>query len=120
MHAEINEGAVFEVAPFPFVVERARGCDEEGYFEFNTWRPGVSGDDGFGQKHANGEGAMILTVVAVFKPGRYPTRVFFTRKWRAPNGKIFGSNALKVATVAWFKQRLRGYLCPYSIEKKSL
>jgi hypothetical protein len=31
-----------------------------------------------------------FTVQGVFKPGRYPTRVFFTRAFTDPDGKTLG------------------------------
>lgn len=64
---------------------------------------------------ADGLGSIILTVVGVFKPGKYPTRVFFTRRWRDPEGREFGKGALRIATVPQFYILAGGYRHDYEI-----
>lgn len=98
---------VFNVA-YPFVI------DPEREAEFK-WKPGIRMElRGNTQFHvedmlADAIGQQILTVVAVFKPGKYPTRVFFTRKWRDPSGKVFGKNALRITSLTAFMALTRGY-----------
>lgn len=53
---------------------------------------------------------MVLDVVATFKPGRFPERVFYTRRWIDPDGREFGkTNKLRATTTAHFRSLLKGY-----------
>ena len=61
-------------------------------------------------------GSMVLTVVDVFKPGRYPARVFYTRQWIDPDGKVFGKSALRMTTVSAFLRRTRGYMHDFYLD----
>lgn len=75
------------------------------------WRPGVDfvqyGDDHDACADAFGE--MLLTVVSLHKPGRFPVRVFYTRQWKDPDGKVFGKGALRIATQEKFRRISKGY-----------
>ena len=55
----------------------------------------------------HGWGQRIIEVVSQHKPGKYPERVFFVRRWRGPDGVVFGKNALRVTTIATLKRWLR-------------
>lgn len=119
---EIVVGAVF-VVPHPFLkgeFDRYLGSDGEGNADFDrveSWTPGVRfepgpcayGDDPDTVEAYDGTGAQILTVAAVFKPGKFPTRVFYTRKWRDPRGVEFGKGKLHIKTIANFRQIIAGY-----------
>jgi hypothetical protein len=112
---ELAAGDVFEVA-HPFVWEKVSlppDDPEGGYREGMSWRPGVTqGEpDHWGECDmvAHGIGAQILTVVSVHKPGRFPSRVFYTRRWRSPGGKEFGKGALRVKSLNAFTRLVRGY-----------
>jgi hypothetical protein len=118
---DLIAGAVFR-SPYPFVRTTHTEFDGDGYSEVRTWKPGVEmeqvyipPDDCDTECVAEGVGEIILTVVSVHKPGRYPTRVFFTRRWRDPGGKEFGKNACRVATVEKFRRLSRGYYHEYVI-----
>lgn len=92
--------------------------EEDGPYEFESWRPGTRGEAVYPddcEEVADGEGEMILTVIDVFKPGKYPERVFYTRKWKDPDGKIFGKNLLKITVVSAFKRRISGYFYDYRL-----
>lgn len=108
-------GEVFTV-PYPFVrdVYNQVDSDEDGvtFTDVPTWKPGVRFEDvgeGWVDSIADGMGAMRLTVVSVHKPGRYPTRVFFTRQWVDPDGKVFGKGKLHIASLEKFRRLSRGY-----------
>lgn len=104
-------GSVHEV-PYPFLRCTFTSADEDGPFEAPSWKPGAEyGEDYCGrQRHvANGMGFQIVTVVGVYQPGRFPTRVFYTRKWVDPEGNTFGKNALKIKTVDAFERLIKGY-----------
>lgn len=114
-HPIPTPGAFFE-ARYPFVREAVSLFDGEGMAEVASWKPGtravlVPPDDA--EMVADAEGAIILTVVGVFKPGRFPTRVFFTRRWRDPDGKEFGKGSCRMATVAKFYELSRGFRHAY-------
>lgn len=113
---ELKAGAVFSV-PFPFFREEVDlPPDDPEASAPNTvksWRPGTEADDdGFGgtELAADAMGLMLLTVVDVHKPGRFPTRVFFTRQWQDPDGKVFGKGALRITTQPAFLRRTKGYM----------
>lgn len=117
---EIVAGAVFTV-PHPFCRQLVSlpGDDPEGppSVERMSWVPGVRfeyGDSAYGDdpdtvEEYDGIGVQILTVVAVFKPGRFPTRVFYTRKWRVPEGREFGKGGLRIKVMSAFKRLISGY-----------
>lgn len=107
-------GQVIEVPNYPFVREQFISFEPNGEsFSDEGWRPGCrienDGPYGEGSYYADETGAMILTVVSLHKPGRYPTRVFFTRQWRDPDGKVFGVQKLRVTTEQAFKRMAKGY-----------
>lgn len=117
----IKAGDVFRVK-YPFVLERVSlpAYDEEGRgsYEADSWRPGISTDvdDGGNPSYAlDGHGEMVLTVVDVFRPGKFPTRVFYTRSWIDPKGHAFGKGALRITTAANFTKLRRGYRYPYAM-----
>lgn len=100
-------GSVFRV-DYPMIRDTFTDYDESGAFESQTWRPGVryeqDGPDEV-RAFADGLGQMVLTVVGVYKPGKFPTRVFYTRQWISPEGKPFGNGSLKVTTTDVFRRR---------------
>lgn len=85
--------------------------DEEGGFEVPTWAPGWE-YEAYGPEDSRpvwqGQGAQLRTVIAVFKPGRYPERVFYTRQFRDPSGKIFGRDGLRITTAQAFRRWMAG------------
>lgn len=118
----LEVGTTYEVR-FPFVREVVNLFDEEGPYQDETWRPGVRHEpcapDDF-EAVADGEGQMLMHVVDIHKPGRYPPRVFFTRRWRDPDGREFGRTCLRVMTEQTFKRRLRGYMHDYKTPNSKL
>jgi hypothetical protein len=61
------------------------------------------------------EGKSILTVIGVFTPPGYQTRIFYTRHYHPPaetgTAQLFGSKQLRIKTVSFFKRMLGpGYL----------
>jgi hypothetical protein len=114
-------GDKFTIA-YPFV--RGTFLDVFGTFDEGepvdkaTWRPGIE----FRQfctedteAFCDAEGRAQFSVVAVFKPGHYPARVFFTRKFIDPDGKEFGKHKLHIATLDKFRRLVSGYQHPYGI-----
>lgn len=82
------------------------------------WRPGVEFDSeaayyGDTGAAADGDGEMLLTVVSTHKPGKFPERVFYTRQWKDPDGRVFGKCALRMTTTGNFRKLLRGYRHEY-------
>jgi hypothetical protein len=120
----IEAGQVFRVT-FPFCRVEVDVPDPDpegaGFATIKSWKPGVEfvaagyyGDDT--DTICHGEGAMVLTVEAVFKPGRFPARVFFTRQWVDPDGKTFGKGNLHIMTAQAFRRRASGYVHEYRVE----
>jgi hypothetical protein len=119
---DIAAGMTFR-APYPFTREDYRGFDEDGPYETKSWMPGarfepvyIAPDDCDHEYVADGSGEIILTVVSVHKPGRYPTRVFFTRQWKPPTGQQFGKNACRCVTIEKFRRLAKGYRFPFSVK----
>lgn len=113
----IAEGSTHSAA-YPFCRDTAYLPDEDGMAEVPTWRPGTRNehiDDDFWIA-ADAMGEMLLTVVGVYKPGRFPTRVFYTRQWKDPEGKVFGKGKLHITTQQHFRSLLRGYRHEYHLE----
>ena len=108
---------VYEV-PYPFKLESVTLCDEDGVRTFEDEVPGVhfyQTDIDENMAVAENMGLMLLTVVSIHKPSKYPERVFYTRKWKKPNGDIFGKNGLKITTKSNFTRMLKGYRHPFSM-----
>lgn len=77
-----------------------------------SWRPGVEVEtDQYGgsESAADAMGEMLLTVIDKHKPGRFPTRVFYTRQWKDPDGHTFGKRGLRITTLDAFRRLIRGY-----------
>jgi len=106
-----DAGQVFEVK-YPSVRDTYTEMDSDGPCTATCWRPGVefvSNGPRDADAVADGVGTQVLTVVSVHKPGKFPMRVFYTRKWRDPDGKEFGKNSLHVTVAANFTVLCQGY-----------
>ena len=113
---------------YPFyrtTYQRFVGCGPTESVELiESWRPGCDSDgqedqsEGSDDRYwfSDGHGEMLLEVVAEFKPGRFPARVFFTRKWKDPDGKVFGLPKLRMTTRTNFLKLLKGYRREYTPE----
>jgi hypothetical protein len=104
--------------PYPFVRDTYQSFDADGVSEVDTWKPGVRFED-VGPEDcgtiADGVGSASFTVVDIHKPGRFPTRVFFTRLFTNPDGKVFGKGKLHIVTLDKFRRLTRGYQHPFGI-----
>lgn len=112
--SEYKAGQEFRVV-YPFIRDTYTEFDEDGGTERPTWRPGCRyetcgyhGDES--EAVADGDGTQVLTVIDVHKPGKYPTRVFYTVVWVDPDGRQFGKGRLHIATVEKFRRRARGFM----------
>ena len=117
---EFTAGQEF-VNQYPFVRGTYVEFDEDGQNEVGTWNPGVRyevagcyGDEA--DVLSDGVGSQILTVVDVHKPGRYPTRVFYTVSWVTPDGRKFGKKKLRIATVEKFRRLSHGFHLHYVVD----
>jgi hypothetical protein len=110
-------GDVIEI-PYPFVHDRFETFDEDGPVMVPTWKPGCRYEP-YGSEDveavADAVGTQILTIVDVHKPGRYPTRVFYTRQWRAPDGRLFGNRCLRITTAEKVRRLIKGYKQEYRL-----
>ena len=124
MKLKVEIGKTYSVR-YPFVLEDVELPPDDPEALDNTpvmtksWRPGVEfeqddGGDAYGVAEAVGE--MLLTVIDVHKPGRFPTRVFYTRQWKDPNGRVFGNGGLRITTLDAFRRRMRGYMHEYWLD----
>ncbi len=124
-------GEVFTV-PYPFVqdtwVEHYDGEDGPETDEVPTWKPGVRNESvDVGNEYSQVEhymeadaiGAQILTVVGIYRPGHFPTRVFYSRQWRDPDGKLFGKSKLRITTVPAFVALTHGYRHPFELRESA-
>ncbi len=105
----MNIGQVIKVE-YPFYVGE--------YFADLTWVPGcrdlpIYPDDS--ERVADGMGEMHLEIIDIHKPGKYPERVFYLRRWVDPGGEIFGKTRLRITTTSAFKRITSGYYYKYRI-----
>ena len=128
MNIKIEAGQTHPVACYPVVGYVAKLLDKDDGCPYQNegWRPGctLETDENAGgyfpEKHyvADGVGSMVLDVVATFKPGRFPERVFYTRRWVDPDGREFGKpNKLRVTTAAHFRSLLKGYRHDFEVSE---
>lgn len=122
---DIAEGKEFRVR-YPFTLEDYEGYGADGPYKTKSWQPGVRFEDRFvppdgceSDGVADGEGEMILTVISVHKPGRYPTRVFYTRRWRDPKGREFGKTRCCCAILSKFRRLATGYQHEFEVRPQS-
>lgn len=104
-------GKTYEVR-YPFVRSVYDYHDGEGVCTDESWRPGFEysankSEDG-ADPAADQWGKALYTVIDVHKPGRFPTRVFYTRAWQDPDGKRFGKGTLRMVTMEKFNRMLKG------------
>lgn len=114
---ELQEGNIYTVT-FPFVGDVYHGFDACGPFDTETWRPGCRSEHVYPDDCefvADAEGQMTLTIISIHKPGKYPERIFYTRKFIDPEGKEFGATKLRMTTAIAFKRRAAGYYHPYRV-----
>jgi hypothetical protein len=108
----IAVGSIFEV-DCPFIRSRFDSYDEDGPYRVLSWKPGIEWiitgmDEADMRAHGMGKGRYTVIAVAHL-PRPYPTRVFFTRKWTCPDGRVFGNSKLHVMTREAFKRRTVAY-----------
>ena len=113
---------------FPFVRETYSGpLNGEFVDDATVWRPGtrrVPGeyDGGYGYEdetyEADGEGFMVLEVLGAYKPGKYPERTFYLRRFIDPDGKEFGKAKVRVIATTAFKHMAKGYRYTYALPNK--
>lgn len=123
MQHDIKEGDVFKVK-YPFCAEMIEEYEVLDDFNcqvvdtFKVWHPGtkitLTAPEGAERNEANGDGVMILRVVSVHKPGKFPTRVFYTREFIDPEGNSLTSkNALRVCSIGKFRRISKEYYYEY-------
>lgn len=118
----MEAGQVFAVT-YPFVRDTFTLPDFDVEVTLPTWKPGCNSRPVYPDSSeliCDAEGQMLLTVVAVVKPGKYPTRVFFTRQFKDPDGKTFGKTNLRITTVNAFQRRAKGWFGEeYTVEPEA-
>lgn len=99
-------GKTYVVENYPFVRSSYTEFSEDGGSEVECWAPGVEYEQTqYGSDMVYDEfGSMELTLVDVHKPGSFPTRVFYTRKFVDPDGKRFGKNKLHIRSIQHFRK----------------
>lgn len=114
---DIETGKDYSIK-FPFILVNTTALSLGEVDPDEEWRPGCrSVLSAFDDGHfvADAEGELRLSVVDIHKPGRFPTRVFYTREWTNPDGEKFGSGRLHITTTATFKRRATGYYYEYEL-----
>jgi hypothetical protein len=107
---------------FPFIREKYSGpLDGEIVDDVDTWRPGTRREWSEGEYDteewfaADGEGFMVLEELGSFKPGRFPERTFYLRRFIDPAGKQFGKDKVRVIASSAFRRMLKGYRHSYEL-----
>lgn len=114
----MTDGEIFADAQFvrthPFTL------DTSGAFK---WRPGAweseprHNDDPMPACH--GLGFVYFKVVSVHKPGRYPTRVFYTRRFVTPDDEALPESGCLCVTMEKFKRLRKDFYVPYVVVEPS-
>jgi len=114
---------------FPFVRETYSGpTAEPGVWanDLPTWKPGTRREWSEGDYDteewwvADGEGLMLLEVLGTYKPGKYPERTFYLRRFVDPTGKEFGKAKVRVIATGAFKSMAKGYRHTYALSNKEV
>lgn len=89
------------------------GCHKEHNEEYAghvngdaTWQDGVA-------YIADALGHMIINEIQTVSIEGYEDRVFYTRQWRDPEGKVFGKKDLRVKGRRAFTRLLKGWRHPF-------
>lgn len=106
----LEPGQIIEVA-YPFFRRLTTLFEADSPIDIETWVPGCEPrqDDDDCDFFADGMGKMTLTIVSLHKPGGFPERVFYTRRWVDPDGKAFGKGKLHIKSKAQFSKLCKGY-----------
>jgi hypothetical protein len=114
VNADVEKAVEYIVERYPFARCKAEVFDGTRLIEVDSWRPGVElepcgpyGEDT--GAFADGTGKMVLTEVSRHKPGKYPERVFYLRRYITPDGVEFGKPALRIAVASKFRRLCGGY-----------
>lgn len=115
MSKEITIGKTYAVR-YPFVlrdVDVPPDDPEATSMSIKSWCPGVEWEhsDPYSDADARADafGEMLMAVIDVHKPGRFPPRVFYTRQWKDPTGRVFGKAGLRIVTAEKFRRLCKGY-----------
>lgn len=109
--------------PYPFIRVEFEQWNEEGSYNVPSWQPGVRHElMGYGDALAvaDGIGKQMINVISIHKPGKYPERVFYTRRWETPEGKLFGKHKLMAKTTPAFRRLVSGYGYEYELLKTTI
>lgn len=114
MNADVEKAVEYIVERYPFSRCKAEVFNGTRLIEVDSWRPGVEfepcgphGEES--EAIADGIGKMVLTEVSRHKPGKYPERVFYLRRYITPDGVEFGKPALRIAVASKFRRLCSGY-----------
>jgi hypothetical protein len=91
----------------------------EPYADRECWKPGIETvgiypDDS--KEVCDDHGWMLSEIVGIYKPGRFQRRVFWTRHWMDPDGKVFGGK-VQVTTEEKFRRRNTRFWLPYELKR---
>lgn len=102
---------------YPFLRCTFTDYDTDGPSECPSWKPGTETVGIYPDDSASvcdDHGWLLSEIVGIYKPGRFPSRVFWTRTWERPDGKRFGSK-LQVTTEEKFRRLNTRYQHAYEI-----
>ncbi len=106
---------------YPFTRTTYSPMGPDGVEREESWRPGTyyaaTDNMGGGASFADGLGLMRVHEVSRHKPGRYPERVFYTREFIDPDGKVFGKRKLRMTTASAFASMCAGFRHPFSVRQ---
>ena len=107
----LHQGQVVKFE-YPFIHSTWTSYDEDGSAELPCWKPGVRNELIYPdacEVVADGKGFQVLTIISIHKPGKFPTRIFYTRKWINPDGVEFGTNKLHIKSISFFNKLIKGF-----------
>ena len=100
--------------PFPFH-KKLSMSDHSG--DWYDWSPGIRWEDGYQDREAvaDGVGEMLIVEVGRYTPPGFGPRVFYTRQFALPGGKLIGKPKLRVMGAGGFTRMCKGYRYGYEV-----
>ena len=92
------------------------GCEHVKEEEYTGHNDGEARYHESGYYVATDWGHMLINEIQRVSITGYEDRIFYTRRWRDPEGKEFGKSDLKCKGARAFKQMLKGWRHPFYMD----
>jgi hypothetical protein len=104
---------------YPFLRCKFTNYMDEDQAELDSWKPGIEMVGIYPDDSAaacDDHGWLLSEIIGIYKPGRFPRRVFWQRKWQDPDGRVFGGK-LQITTEEKFRRLNTRYQHDYELKR---